>query len=286
VVIGSPARDVVGEAAEALRERLPAPPRLLLVLGSGLGAFVDAFDRAVRIPFDRLPGFSPTTVVGHRGALVAGDLDGVSCVALQGRYHLYEGHDPAAVVHPVRVLARLGVRVLIVTNAAGGIRPALRPGDLMIIADHINLMWRNPLNGRQRPGEARFPDMAAPYDVALQRIAAESARSAGIRVTRGVYAAVLGPSYETRAEVRMLERCGADAVGMSTVPEVLAAAALGVRCLGISLITNAAAGRGAGPLSHEEVLAAGEAARDRVAILLRRIIARLQGWPPSAAAGP
>jgi purine-nucleoside phosphorylase len=286
-VTASSPSDAVAGAVELLRDLLPGPPRVMLVLGSGLGAFADAFADAVRVPFDRVPGFASATVAGHRGALVAGHVEGVSCVALQGRYHLYEGHDPAAVVHPLRVLARLGAGVMIVTNAAGGIRRTLRPGDLMIIEDHINFMWRNPLTGRPRPGEARFPDMAAPYDPALQRIAVESARSAGIPVTRGVYAAVLGPSYETRAEVRMLERCGADAVGMSTVPEVIAAAALGVRCLGLSLVTNAAAGLAAGPLSHEEVVAAGEAARDRVAILLRRIIERLPAFlPRPGSAGP
>jgi purine-nucleoside phosphorylase len=201
----------------------------------------------------------------------------VACIALQGRYHLYEGHPPEAVVFPVRTMLALGVETLIVTNAAGGIARTLAPGDLMILDDHINLMWRNPLIGPVSPGDSRFPDMAEPYDRGLQALAGRVAADLKIRTARGVYCAVLGPSYETPAEVRMCARLGADAVGMSTVPEVIAARALGLRVLGISLISNAAAGSRPEPLSHEEVVAAGEAASEHFGRQIRGILRALPG---------
>lgn len=267
------------ETLAFLHERLTQRPRVMLVLGSGLGPLADRLEDAVRIPFVEIPGFAPATAVGHRGVLVAGRLEGLECLALQGRYHLYEGHRPEAVALPIRVGAALGARTLLVTNAAGGLNPAFRAGDLMIIDDHVNLMWHNPLTGPTVPGDERFPDMSEPYDRQLRRMAEEAALERGVRVVRGVYAAVPGPSYETPAEIRMLRRFGGDAVGMSTVPEVLVARAIGVRVLGVSLITNLAAGLVTRPLAHEDVLAAGAAAQDRIASLVRGVLRRIAAAP-------
>lgn len=267
------------ETLAFLHERVTRRPRVMLVLGSGLGPLADELEDAVRIPYAEIPGFAPATAEGHKGVFVAGTLEGVECLALQGRYHLYEGHPSEAVTLPVRAGAALGARTLLVTNAAGGLNPTFRAGDLMIIDDHINLMWRNPLIGPTLEGEVRFPDMSQPYDVELQRMTEEVARERGIRVVRGVYAALSGPSYETRAEIRMLRRLGADAVGMSTVPEVLVARALGIRVLGVSLISNLAAGMSDQPLSHEEVLQAGVAAAGRFASLVRGVLLRIGALP-------
>lgn len=267
------------ETLAFLHERITRRPRVMLVLGSGLGALADHLEDAVRIPFAEIPGFAPATAEGHKGVLAAGRLEGVECLALQGRYHLYEGHDPAAVTLPIRVGAALGARTLLVTNAAGGLNPTFRAGDLMIVDDHINLMGRNPLIGPTVPGDERFPDMSEPYDRELQRIAEEVALERRIRVTRGVYVALSGPSYETPAEIRMMRRLGGDAVGMSTVPEVLVARAVGIRVLGISLISNPAAGLSPHPLSHEEVLAAGEEARERFSALVRGVLLRIGMLP-------
>ncbi len=248
----------LSDSLEVVRARLgDFRPRVAMVLGSGLGGLAEAVESPMRLPYGDIPGFPATTVVGHAGELVAGELDGVPVILQSGRSHLYEGHEPGAAALPVRVFAELGAEILIVTNAAGGIRPDLRPPTLMLIADHVNLMWRNPLAGPVEHGEERFPDMAQPYDAELRAAARAVAREKGIRMAEGVYAGVLGPRYETPAEIRMLERLGVDAVGMSTVPEVLAARAWGLRVLGISSITNLAAGLAAAPLSHEEVLAAG-----------------------------
>jgi purine-nucleoside phosphorylase len=265
-------------AIACLRDRLGGPPpEIGLILGSGLGGLADELAEASRVPFDEVPGFAPATVEGHRGMVVAGRLEGVRCVALQGRFHLYEGHSPEATVRPVRALLGLGARILIITNAAGGANPRFWPGDLMIIDDHINLMWRNPLIGPAARGEERFPDMAAPYDPELQTLAERVALDRGIRTVRGVYCGVLGPSYETPAEIRAIRVMGADAVGMSTVPEVLVARASGARVLGISLISNAAAGLTSERLNHEEVVSAGVKARGYFGALLRGVVARLGG---------
>jgi purine-nucleoside phosphorylase len=260
-----------------LRERVTRAPAAILVLGSGLGGLADEIEDAVAIPFGEIPGFPRRTqeLAGHAGRLVAGRLEGVEVVAMQGRFHLYEGWSPAEVALPVRALAALGARVLLATNAAGGIRPGFLPGDLMLIADHLNLMWKNPLVGRTVPGEERFPDMSDPYDAGFRRAAEEVARGLRIPLVQGVYAAVLGPSYETRAEIRMLARLGADAVGMSTVPEVLVARALGVRCLGLSCITNLAAGLGQAKLTHDEVMEEGAKVRDRLVALVRGVLPRI-----------
>jgi purine-nucleoside phosphorylase len=262
-------------AAAWLRARIGVELRVGLILGSGLGGLADTFDDARALPFAEIPGFPAAAVAGHAGRVVAGRLEGVPCIALQGRLHLYEGYAPALVALPARVLVRLGIDALIVTNAAGALDARLRAGDLMIIDDHINLLWQNPLTGPTVGAESRFPDMSEPYDRALQALAEEAARAARIRVARGVYCAVAGPSYETPAELRMLARMGGTAVGMSTVPEVLVARAAGVRVLGVSVITNALVRPGGAPLTHEEVIAAGDEARDRLTRLVRGVVARL-----------
>jgi purine-nucleoside phosphorylase len=269
----------IDDTVAFLRERVTRAPHAVLVLGSGLGALADEIEDAVRIPFGDIPGFPRRTqeLVGHAGALVCGRLEGVEVAAMQGRFHLYEGWQPQDVALPVRALAALGARTMLLTNAAGGIRPGLKPGDLMLIADHLNLMFRNPLIGQTVPGEERFPDMSEPYDAAFRRAAEEVARDLRIPLEHGVYAGLLGPSYETPAEVRMLGRLGADAVGMSTVPEVIVARAIGIRCLGISCITNLAAGLSGQVLSHAEVVEVGAQVRDRLAALVRGILPRIAG---------
>jgi purine-nucleoside phosphorylase len=238
--------------AQAGRE-MPAPVAAI-VLGSGLGGLADQIADVVRIPFHDVPGFPPATVEGHAGALLLGTLAGKPVICLAGRFHLYEGHPAAVAVFPIRVAHALGARTLVVSNAAGGIRRSFAPGTLMRIADHINLMNRYPLSGPVQAGEARFPDMSAPYDSALGALLDDTARTLGVRLDVGVYCGLLGPTYETPAEVRMLEKLGADAVGMSTVPEVIVARALGMRSVGVSLITNAAAGYTSALLDHAEVL--------------------------------
>lgn len=260
------------EAVAAVRARDPRVPDVALILGSGLGALADEITEATAVPFSEIPGFPAAAVAGHAGRLVIGRLEGATCAVLQGRFHMYEGHDAGAVALPARMLMSLGARVLIVTNAAGGINRSFTAGDLMLIEDHINLTARSPLTGPMLEGETRFPDMTEAYDEQLRGIARAVAADQSIRLVSGVYAAVPGPSYETPAEIRMLERLGADAVGMSTVPEVIAARARNVPVLGISLITNLAAGISSNPLSHEEVVAAGAEARGRFAGLIRGVI--------------
>lgn len=268
--------DPVGDAAGAIARRLQGrAPHIALVLGSGLGGLADVIEDAVRIPFRDIPGFPPPTVFGHAGQVVLGTLEGQQVIALAGRFHLYEGHDIATSALPVRVAHALGARTLFVSNAAGGVRRTFRPGDLMLIDDHINLMGRNPLIGPVRVGEERFPDMSAAYDRALLAALRAAALEVGIPVVEGVYAALLGPSYETPAEVRMLERLGADAVGMSTVPEAIAARALGMRVAGVSCITNMAAGLSATVLAHAEVLETTKRVASRFQALVRAFLGRL-----------
>lgn len=268
-------RDPVGAAVEYLEGRLGARPMVALILGSGLGGLAESVENAVTVPYADIPGFARTTVEGHAGRLVAGTLGGMDVVVFQGRYHAYEGHDPADLATPVRTAAALGVETLIVTCAAGGVTRRMAPGTLMLLADHINLMGRNPLVGPARSGEPRFPDMTDAYDPALRQRAHAAAADSGLQLAEGVYAAMLGPSFETPAEIRMLERLGADAVGMSTVPEVIAARATGLRVLGIALITNPAAGVVEGPLDHEEVIQAGAAAAAEFRALIRGILSRI-----------
>jgi len=263
-------------AADAVRALIgETAPVAAIVLGSGLGGLADELAGARRVAFRDVPGFPPATVAGHAGALIAGTLGGREVLALSGRFHPYEGHEPELASFPVRVLHALGARVLFVSNAAGGIRRTFRPGTLMRIDDHINLMWRTPLAGAVEPGDERFPDMAAPYDRALGALLRGAAANAGIALEEGVYAGLLGPSYETPAEVRMLERLGADAVGMSTVPEVLVARAIGMRVAGVSCITNLAAGISPTRLDHAEVLEVSAGVTARFQRLVREFVAGL-----------
>ena len=270
-------RPDVGIAADRIREQLgDCQPRLAIILGSGLGQLAEGIQRAANIPYADIPGFPPSTVVGHAGRLIAGSIDGCDVVALSGRFHLYEGHSAAVAGLPVRVAHALGAETLFVSNAAGGVRATLRPGDLMLIDDHINLMWRNPLVGPVIEGDQRFPDMSAPYDRELLAVLREVALQRGIPVQEGVYAGLLGPSYETPAEVRMLRWMGADAVGMSTIPEVLTARAIGMRVAGVSCITNHAAGMTTERLSHQEVLDVANRVREKFEVLVRGFVARLE----------
>ena len=266
----------IAEAASSVARRLGSlEPRAAIVLGSGLGFLADEVQSAVRIPYAEIPGFPQPGVAGHKGELVAGTLDGVCVLVQNGRFHLYEGHEAQVAALPVRVMATLGVRTLIVTNAAGGVRLTFRPGTLMLIADHINLMFRNPLTGPVLEGEERFPDMSEPYDAALRALARDAAREAKIPLEEGVYAGLLGPSYETPAEIRMLQRLGADAVGMSTVPEVIAARVRGMRCLGFSTITNLATGISPAALSHQEVLDVGRQVGQALGTIVKGVLRRL-----------
>jgi len=267
----------VKEATEAVRKRLgKVKPRVAIVLGSGLGFLADEVVDPIRIPYHTIPGFPEPGVAGHKGELVAGTLEGVPVIVQAGRFHLYEGHPAAVAALPTRVFAELGVAMLIVTNAAGGVRRTFPGGTLMLIADHINLMWRNPLIGQPAPGEQRFPIMHEPYDGELRALARTVARESGIQLDEGVYAGLLGPSYETPAEVRMLEKLGADAVGMSTVPEVLVARSRGIRCLGFSSITNPGAGITAQALSHEEVLEASKHIARGLSVVVKGVLRRAQ----------
>ncbi len=265
----------VEAAAKAVRDAIaPRTPAVAIVLGSGLGFLGGELADAVRVPYARIPGFPLPTVEGHAGELIAGTLDGVPVLAQSGRFHLYEGHAAPLAALPVRVFAALGVTTLILTNAAGGIRRTFGSGTLMLIADHINMMSRNPLVGAVVGGDERFPDMSDPYDAELRAAARRVAVEERIALEEGVYAAMLGPSFESKAEIEMMKRLGADAVGMSTVPEVIAARARGIRCLGISIVTNPAAGLG-GKLSHQEVLEAADRVKGDLARLVRGIVRAL-----------
>lgn len=263
-------------ATAAVRTRLAGrSPGVAVVLGSGLGGLADRIGDAVRVPYEDIPGFHVPTVAGHKGELVIGSLGGQTVIAQSGRFHLYEGHDAGTAALPIRLFAELGVRTVMFTNAAGGIRRTFRPGTLMLISDHINLTSRNPLVGPVLPPEERFPDMSDAYDHELRAVARRVAEENGMALEEGVYAGLLGPTYETPAEVRMLDRLGADAVGMSTVLEVVTARARGMRCLGISTVTNPAAGISATPLSHEDVMAVAKDVGARLARLTEGIVAAL-----------
>jgi purine-nucleoside phosphorylase len=260
-------------AAETIRERTPQRPELAVVLGSGLGAFADELGDAVEIPYGEIPGWPVSTAIGHAGTLVTGKLDDLPLFLLRGRAHLYEGHSPDKVVFGVRVLGRLGVRALVLTNAAGGIDAAYGQGALVLVSDHINLQGSSPLAG---PNEdelgLRFPDLTDAYDPAFRGLAREAAARLGIELHEGVYAAFLGPAYETPAEVRFARAVGANLVGMSTVPEVLAARHMGIRCLALSCVTNMAAGLAPGKIDHVEVLEVGERVRGTFTALLRELL--------------
>jgi purine-nucleoside phosphorylase len=263
-------------AARTIRARTPAEARVAVVLGSGLGGFAEEFEDAVRIPYDQIPGFVTSTAQGHEGSLVIGKVDSVPVLAMQGRVHFYEGYSLEEVTFPIRTFKLLGINTLILTNAAGGIDVQLSQGALMVISDHLNLMGVNPLRGvnDERFGP-RFPDMSEVYSRELQQLVVTEARDLGVTVRRGIYAALPGPSYETPAEIHMLRAFGADAVGMSTVPEAIVARQMGMNILGISCITNMAAGISEQPINHEEVMETGERVRATFTQLLRRLIARV-----------
>lgn len=265
-------------AAERVRGWLEGEvPSIAIVLGSGLGGLADRLEDARELPYGEIPGWPTPGVAGHAGRLMAGRLDGVPVLGLAGRSHLYEGLHPGVVALPARALGRLGVEVLLLSNAAGAVNPRFTPGELMLVRDHLNLTFRNPLVGPAPEGEARWPDLHDGYDPDLGDAIRRTAGEMGLRLREGVYAAMLGPSYETPAEIRMLARFGADAVGMSTVPEVLAARASGIRCAAVSCLTNHAAGVADRPLAHEEVLEVTERVADRFQALVAgsvRAIAR------------
>jgi purine-nucleoside phosphorylase len=263
-------------AAAAIRERWGGRrPRIGLVLGSGLGYLTEQITGSVRIPYQEIPGFPETTVVGHSGELVIGRFAGKDVVAQSGRFHLYEGHTPATAALAARVMGALGIEILLLTNAAGGIRRTFSSGTVMLIADHINLTFWNPLIGPVLSGEERFPDMSDPYDRSLRQLARAVAADRRIPLQEGVYVQVLGPSFETPAEIRMLDRLGADAVGMSTVVEVIAARARGVHCLGFSVVTNLASGISPTKLNHEEVLETARRVSGELGGLIEGVIERL-----------
>jgi purine-nucleoside phosphorylase len=268
--------DRVEEAAAAVRARCSKLPETAIALGSGLGDFADTLLDAIATPYGELPHWPASKVVGHAGRLVIGDVQGRRVAALSGRAHFYEGHDLATVVFATRVMGRLGVRQIILTNAAGGINTGFAQGALMIIDDHINLLGSNPLVGPNddRFG-LRFPDMSEVYARRLRDIAVAAAKAKGVPVSHGVYVAVHGPSYETPAEIRFLRTIGADAVGMSTVPEAIAARHMGMEVLGISCITNMAAGVLPQPLVHDEVMETARRVRGSFIALLEGIIERL-----------
>ena len=261
----------------AVRARADLVPRVGLVLGSGLGSLADDLEGAVAIPFEELPGWPVATAPGHAGRLLLGRLGGVPVAALQGRFHLYEANDAGVVVQPVLLFRRLGAQVVVLTNAAGGVNPAYGPGTLMVISDHLNLTGRTPLLGANADELGpRFPDMTDVWSPRLRERLHASAAAEGVPFEEGIYAGLLGPSYETPAEVRMLRTMGADAVGMSTVLEAIAARWAGLEVCGVSLVTNAGAGYSGQPLSHEEVLKAGAEAGPRLARVLRRFIAGIE----------
>lgn len=263
-------------ANRIIRSRITVEPRIALVLGSGLGGFADDFEESVAIPYEEIPGFVRSTAQGHAGRLVIGKVDSVPVLAMQGRVHYYEGYSLEEVTFPVRTFSLLGIKTLVLTNAAGGINVQLSQGALMVISDHLNLMGVNPLRGPndERFGP-RFPDMSAVYSPELQELVVEEAKAINVEVRRGIYGALSGPSYETPAEIHLLRTLGADAVGMSTVPEAIVARHMGLEVLGISCITNMAAGISDEPINHEEVIATGDRVRATFTELLQRVIAAI-----------
>ncbi len=273
----------MSEASDFIETRVTVWPSVAVVLGSGLGAFADSLQEPTVIPYREIPGWPQSTAAGHAGKLVVGLLDGFPVAALSGRVHLYEGYTPQQVVYGIRTLGILGIETLVLTNAAGGVNPNYHPGQLVLIADHINLMGQNPLTG---PNEdtwgQRFPDMSEAYAKRCREIARKAGKEMGVDLAEGIYAAVPGPNYETPAEVRYLRAIGADLVGMSTVPETIAANHMGMSVLGISCVTNLAAGVTDQRLNHSEVLEAGERVKDKIIELLRRVLPRLPPDPNAA----
>jgi len=267
------------QAAKFILGHTALRPRIALVLGSGLGGFADELENAVRIPYGDIPFFPRSTAVGHAGTLVIGTVAGVAVAAMQGRVHLYEGYSPQQVTFPIRTFGRMGVQSVVLTNAAGGINPNYGRGALVVIRDHINLQGQNPLVGanEDRFGP-RFPDMTDAYNAEFRKYALEDAERLGGGIHEGIYAAMLGPSYETPAEIRFLRTIGADLVGMSTVPEVIVARHLGLEVLAISCVTNMAAGMSGEKINHEEVMETGERVRAKFLALLRSALPKIDGY--------
>ena len=263
-------------AARIIRSHTTETPRIAIILGSGLGAFADDFENAVSIPYEDITGFPRSTAAGHAGRLVIGKIDQVPLMAMQGRVHFYEGYSLEQVTFPIRVFKLLGIKTLILTNASGGVNVQFSQGALMIISDHLNLLGDNPLRG---PNDTRFgprfPDMTAVYSPELQEIVIEEAKALNVEVRRGIYAALAGPSYETPAEIHLMRTLGADAVGMSTVPEAIVARHMDLEVLGISCITNMAAGISDEPINHDDVMATGDRVRETFTQLLRKIVGRI-----------
>ena len=269
--------DRAERAARLIRERAKADVSVAIVLGSGLGGFADELTDASGIPYDQIPGFARATVEGHAGRLVIGKVGATAIAALQGRFHFYEGYSLEEVTFPIRVLKLLGVNTLILTNASGALNAEFAPGTLMLISDHINLMGVNPLIGANdtRFGP-RFPDLTNVYSPELQDIVLQEAREMKLEMRRGIYASLTGPSYETPAEIHMMRALGAQAVGMSTVPEAIVARHMGMKVVGISCITNLAAGVTDHPVDHTQVIATGERIRESFSELLRRVIGKVK----------
>ena len=265
------------KAARLIRARTDADVSVAIVLGSGLGAFADELTDSTSIRYDEIPSFARATVEGHAGRLVIGKTNNVTVAAMQGRFHFYEGYSLEEVTFPIRVLKLLGVRTLILTNAAGSLNTEFTPGSLMVITDHINLLGVNPLVG---PNDVRFgprfPDLTSVYARRLQDLVISEANAIGLDMRRGIYAALSGPSYETPAEIHMVRTLGADAVGMSTVPEAIVARHMNLEVIGISCITNLAAGVSNRPVDHSQVIATGERVRAEFTELLRRVVGRLE----------
>ncbi len=261
------------KTVEYLRNITEGMPEIAIILGSGLGRLADFIEGRQEIPYEEIPNFPATTVAGHEGKLIFGRLGDRYVVAMKGRFHYYEGHDMGVVVYPIRVFGMMGIKNLMVTNAAGGVNTDFKPGDLMLIKDHIGFFAENPLRGENLDDLGpRFPDMSAAYDRSLQKLALECAQRAGIDLKSGVYSYCKGPSFESPAEIKALRMLGADAVGMSTVPEVIVARHMGIRVLGISCITNMAAGILDQPLTHEEVMETGKSVEQKFSSLVREIV--------------
>ncbi|WP_010650769.1 purine-nucleoside phosphorylase [Oceanobacillus massiliensis] len=264
------------EASSYVKRQLKETPKIGLILGSGLGVLGDEIEEPIVIPYSDIPHFPESTVAGHKGQLIAGNLEGKQVIAMQGRFHYYEGYSMEQVTFPVRVMKDLGIESIIVTNAAGGINESFNPGDLMLITDHINNMGNNPLIGKNDEELGpRFPDLSQSYDREYIRYAEECAKEIGIQIQKGVYIGNTGPTYETPAEVRMLRAFGGDAVGMSTVPEVIVSRHAGIRVLGISCISNMAAGILDQPLTHHEVMETTERVRENFLTFVKKIISTL-----------
>ncbi|MFV2047057.1 purine-nucleoside phosphorylase [Metabacillus litoralis] len=264
----------IQETKEYIESKIKFAPTVGLVLGSGLGVLAEEIDNATYINYDEIPHFPVSTVLGHQGRLVIGELKGKKVIAMQGRFHFYEGHSLDSVTYPIRIMKALGVTQLLVTNAAGGINPNFKPGDLMIINDHINMTSQNPLIGPNEGG-VRFPDMSEAYSKGLRQLAKTVAEKTNIELVEGVYAGMLGPSYETPAEIKLLSVLGADAVGMSTVPEVIVARHAELEVLGISCISNMAAGISKVSLTHEEVMETTENIKAQFLLLVKEIVSEL-----------